>query len=135
MGYHDSEKLAAFIIVCFTLLVMDNIVTDCIASCCWFPIGLGLKKKVVCFLQPYPNKFLFQKIPTLKFFSALRTPNQSKTCIKHTFLTKKIMQKNIFYDLPTLFFSDRYRKQTMSFFRPYCWGIILIRRKILKFMN
>ena len=41
----------------------------------------------------YPNKFLFKKIHTPKFFSALPTPNQRKTCIKHLLLTKKMMQK------------------------------------------
>ena len=51
--------------------------------------NLGLKK-VVCFLQPYPNLFI-QKNPYPKAFSALPTPNQRKTCIKHTFLTKIIM--------------------------------------------
>ena len=35
-------------------------------------------KKVVCFLQPCPNKFLFKKIPSLKFFSSLLTPNNVK---------------------------------------------------------
>ena len=57
--------------------------------------------------NPYPS------------FSALTTPNQRKTYIKHTFLTQKIMQ--FFFILPSylpFFFSDRYRKQTISFFRP-----------------
>ena len=48
------------------------------------------------------------------------TPNQCKTCIKHTFLTKKIMQKKEkITNLPTLFFSDCYRKQTIFFSWPY----------------
>ena len=41
-------------------------------------IELGLKK-VVCFLLPYPNKFLFKKIPTLKFLS----PIQLLIIVKH----------------------------------------------------
>ena len=49
-------------------------------KCCLFPVTL-------------PNKFLFKKIPTLKS-SALPTPNQHKTCIKHTFLT---CQKSFYY--------------------------------------
>ena len=35
-----------------------------------------------------------------KVFSTLPTPNQPKTCIKHTFLTKKIIKKKISTDLP-----------------------------------
>ena len=62
-------------------------------------------------------KFLhiIQKNPYPKVFIAHPTPHQYKTCIKHTFLTKKII--HIFF-LPTYlpyFFSDRYRIQTISF--------------------
>ena len=55
---------------------------------------LAIRPKRSCgFPVPYPiNKFLLKKIPTRKFFSALPTPNQRKTCIKHSFLTKKIVQ-------------------------------------------
>ena len=49
-----------------------------------------------------PSQVFIQKNPHPKVFSALQTPNQRITCIKHTFLTKKIMQKNNFTDLPTL---------------------------------
>ena len=78
------------------------------------------KKKLFVSCNPYPNKTSFySKKPYPKVFSALPTPNQRKTCIKHTFLTKKIMQKKYFLltFLPD-FFSNRYRKQTISFFRP-----------------
>ena len=37
----------------------------------------------------------------------------------HIFDQKNNAKKNFFTDLPTLFFSDRYRKQTISLFRPY----------------
>ena len=40
-----------------------------------------------------------QKNPYPKVFSALPTPNQRKTCIKHTFLNKKIMQKKFIYPI------------------------------------
>ena len=69
---------------------------------------LGLKKKLFVSCNPTLTSF-YQKNPYPKFFSALPTQNQCKTCIKHTFLTKKIMQK--FFFLPTYlpyFFSDRY---------------------------
>ena len=81
-------------------------------------IFIRLEKKVVCFLYPYPNKFLFKKIPTLKFFSVLPTLNQRKTCLKHIFLTKK--KWIFFFYQPTypILFSDCYWKQTISFFRP-----------------
>ena len=36
----------------------------------------------------------------------------------HIFDQKNNEKKQLFTDLPTLFFSDRYRKQTISFFRP-----------------
>ena len=51
--------------------------------------------------------------------SALPTPNQHKTCIKHTFLTRKIMQKKYFY-LPTYPMFFRPLQETNNFFfRPY----------------
>ena len=37
----------------------------------------------------------------------------------HIFDQKNYQKKKDFTDLPTLFFSDLYRKQTISFFRPY----------------
>ena len=37
------------------------------------------KKKVVCFLLPYPNKFLFKKIPTPMFL----LPSQLTINVKH----------------------------------------------------
>ena len=48
------------------------------------------KKFVSC--NPTLTSFI-QKNRNPKVFSALPTPNQRKTCIKHTFLTKEIMQK------------------------------------------
>ena len=56
---------------------------------------------------------LYSKKSLPKVFFHRPNSNQRKACIKHTFLTKKIMQKKDFTDLPTLFFSDRYRKQTI----------------------
>ena len=45
--------------------------------------------------------------------------NQHKTCIKHTFLTKRIIQKNIYFtDLPTLFFQTVTGNKQFLFFRP-----------------
>ena len=35
----------------------------------WRDTSLHVRpKKVVCFLKPYPNKFLLKKIPTPNFF-------------------------------------------------------------------
>ena len=65
-----------------------------------------------------PLQVFIQKNPYPKVFSALPTHNQRKTCIKHIFDLKN-SEKNFF--LPTYllyFFSDRYRKQTINFFRP-----------------
>ena len=45
----------------------------------------SLSQNIAIQTNPYP----------ISFFT-LPTPNQRKTCIKHTFLTKKIMQKNLF---------------------------------------
>ena len=47
------------------------------------------KKKLFVSCYPTLTRSYSKKIPTLKFFSALTTPNQRKTCIKHTFLTQK----------------------------------------------
>ena len=80
---------------------------------------LGLKK-IVCFLLPYRNRFLFKKIPTLKFFSALQTSNQHKTCIKHTFLTKKIMQTNFFHQ-PTYPIFFKPLQETKNIFLLVLW--------------
>ena len=70
---------------------------------CLFPVTLPLQ--VFIFKNPYA-----------KVFSALPTPNQRKTCIKHTFLTKKIIQKK--YILPTypypIFFG--WLQETNNFF-------------------
>ena len=56
------------------------------------------KKKLFVSCNPTLSSLqvFIQKIPTLKFFAAVPTPNQRKTCIKHTFLAKKIMKKMIF---------------------------------------
>ena len=75
------------------------------------------KKKLFVSCNPTLTSFYSKKTYS-KVFSALATPNQRKTCIKHTFLTKIIIKKKNFTDLPTLFFSDRYRKQAISLFRP-----------------
>ena len=50
-----------------------------------------------------PNGSVYSKIPFPKFFSALPTPNQYKTCIKHKVLNNKITQKYFSTDLLTLF--------------------------------
>ena len=34
------------------------------------------------------------------------------------------MQKTFFTDIPTLFFSDRYRKQIIYFYRPYSDSVL-----------
>ena len=62
--------------------------------------GLGLKKKLFVSCNPTLTSF-YSKISLPKVFTALQTPNQRKTCIKHTFLTKKIMQWKIFFYRPT----------------------------------
>ena len=73
----------------------------------WTPHCLGLKKLFV------------SCNPTLtSFYPALPTPNQHKTCIKHTFLTKKIIppqKKKKITNLPTLFFF-RPLQETNNFF-------------------
>ena len=50
----------------------------------------------------------------------------------HIFDQKNNAKKNVFTDLPTLFFSDRYRKQTIYFLRP-CE--ILFKRNISKIVR
>ena len=63
------------------------------------------KKKLFVSCNPTLTSFYSKKNPYPKVFIALPTPNQHETCIKHTFLTKKIMKKkNLFTNLPTLFF-------------------------------
>ena len=47
------------------------------------------KKKLFVSCYPTLTRFYSKKIPTLNFFLALTTPNQRKTCIKHTFVTQK----------------------------------------------
>ena len=56
---------------------------------------LGLKKSCL-FPVTLPLQVFIQKNPYPKVFISLSTPNQRKTCINHTFLTKKIMKKKIF---------------------------------------
>ena len=55
-------------------------------------LSLGLKKSYL-FPVTLPIQVFTQKNPYPKVFSALTIPSQRETCIKHTFLTKKIMQK------------------------------------------
>ena len=56
-------------------------------------------KKISClFPVTLPYQVFIQKNPYPKVFSTLQTPNQRKTCIKDTFLTKKIKEKK---KLPT----------------------------------
>ena len=62
------------------------------------------KKKLFVSCNPTLTSF-YSKNPYPKVFSALPTPNQHQTCIKHKFLTKEIMQKKIFFtNQPTLIF-------------------------------
>ena len=61
------------------------------------------KKKLFVSCNPTQQVFI-QKNAYPKVFSALPTPNQCNTCIKHTFLTKNNTKKKDFTDLPTLFF-------------------------------
>ena len=56
----------------------------------------------------------YSKKPYRKFFSPSKLPINVNMHITHIF-DQKNNQKFIFTDLPTLFFSDRYRKQTVSF--------------------
>ena len=64
---------------------------------------LGLIKKLFVSYNHTLIIFYFKK-PYPSFFSALPTPDQRKTCIKHTFLTKKKNPPKIYIiDLPTLF--------------------------------
>ena len=68
--------------------------------------------------NPTLTSFFIQRNPYPKVFICPPNSYQCKTCIKHTFLTKKIMQ---FFFLPTYlpyFFPDRYRKQTIFFSWP-----------------
>ena len=58
--------------------------------------NLGLKKKMIVSCNPTLTSF-YSENPYPKVFSTFPTPNQRKTCIKHTFLTKKIMQEFFFY--------------------------------------
>ena len=64
-------------------------------------------KKSCLFPVTLPYQFFIQKNSYPNFFSALPTPKQHKTRIKHTFLTKKIIpppqKKKKITDLPTLF--------------------------------
>ena len=60
---------------------------------------LGLKKLFVS-CNPTLTSF-YSKNPYPEVFSALPTPNQRKTCTKHTFLTKKIMHFFFTFFLPT----------------------------------
>ena len=59
-------------------------------------IWLRPKKKLFVSCNPTLTSFYSKKCLPLSFFH-LPTPNQRKTWIKHTFLTKKIMQKFFFY--------------------------------------
>ena len=43
------------------------------------------EKRLVCFLNPYPNKFLLKRIPTLKFF----LPSNSQSMQKIHILEQK----------------------------------------------
>ena len=54
-------------------------------------------KKMFSSCNPTLTSFLFKKIPTLKFLPPSQLPINVKTCIKHTLLTKKIMQFFPFY--------------------------------------
>ena len=67
--------------------------------------ALGLKKKLFVSYNPTLTSFFHQKeYPYPKVFSTLPAPNQRKTCIKQTFLTKKLTKKNKhFTDLPNIF--------------------------------
>ena len=58
---------------------------------------------------------MLERITQKKVFSALPTPNQRKTCIKHIFDPKNNAQKKNYWPTYPIFFSDRYRKQTISF--------------------
>ena len=68
-------------------------------------VKLSLQKLLVS-CNPSLTSF-YSKNPYPKVFSPLPTPNQRKTCIKHTFLPKRIIKK--------MFFSNHCRKQTISF--------------------
>ena len=81
-------------------------------------ICLGLKKMLFVSCNPTPTSFSIKKNRYPKVFSALPNPNQRKTCIKHTFLTKKIMPKKCFTDLSTLFLF-RLLQETSNIFWPY----------------
>ena len=72
-------------------------------------------KKGCLFPVTLPYQVFIQKNSYLKVFFCLPTPNQRKTCIKHTFLTKKIVRKYSFTDLPTLIIF-RPLQETNNFF-------------------
>ena len=73
-------------------------------------------KKSCLFPVTLPSQVFIQKKSYLKVFSTLPTPNLCKTCITHTFLTKIIMQKYFFTDLPTLFFFRPLQETNHIFF-------------------
>ena len=97
--------------------VWKGIIEGALLTAVWFSIGreTSIRPKKRClFPVTLPLQVFIQKNPYPKVFSALPTPNQRKTCIKHTFLTKKY-----FTDLPTLFFFRLLQETNNFFFRPY----------------
>ena len=79
------------------------------------PLYNWVWSKISCmFPVTLPQQVFTQKNPYPEAFSATK---QHETCIQHTmtFMNKKIIPQKYFNALPTLFFSDCYRKQK-SFF-------------------
>ena len=79
-------------------------------------IKIRPKKKLFVSCNPTLTSF-YQEKSLPKVFSAFSTPNQRKTCIKHKFLTKEIMPKKYFTDLPTLLFSGPLQEINIFFFK------------------
>ena len=75
------------------------------------------KNKSCLFPVTLPEKFLFKKIPTLKFFQLSRLQIIKKHAYYTHFEQKKKKKKNQTY-LP-YFSSNRYRKQTNKISMPY----------------
>ena len=80
-----------------------------------YPTYLIRPKKMSVSCNPTLTSFYLKKSPP-KALSALPTPNQPKTCIKHTFFSnKKIEKEKKNTDLPTLYSGGRLQERNNFF--------------------
>ena len=95
-------------------------------TCMWHLVYMQRPKEKL-FVSCNPTLF-YSKETLPHFYSALPTANQHKTCINHTFLTKKIIPPNFFLltYLPYLLLY-RFRKQTLFFLGQILNGLSKIR--------